>query len=533
MKFSIYRTGTLLLFISLLSLASCKKDFESINTPPEGATDAATPEVFNAIVSSLPLGAGEQSVHNSWIYPVTQQAIVTSGAYPYDNAKSEVWANYYQTLANYRLLQSRITAATDSTTMTNLSAMLKTLIAYKTFKATNYYGDMPYSQAGYAPLKGASGYKVPYDKQADIYASILADLQWAVNNFSTAANQYSVGASETFFKNDIAKWTKFANSLRLYVAITMYDKNNSLAASNISEALGKPLLEDGEDVGLWPADIPGLQFQWRLWSFSANCYLRMGSTMWNLMSSTNNPDGSGIFDPRVKIFFEPNNAGDWAAYPQNPTTSTPTEGGAPYNTERFTSWSDKGVACIYSPINLYFEQDMTSIPELMLTSAQVHFLKAEAYNRGLGVSADATTAQNEYNAGITASLNMWKSIAFNSSVWVVNKPAAATASPAEINAVLTNPVVAYNSGSPAAALKQIYAQLWIDQFRQPWDAWTLLRRTGGATPMSTDNVQYYTNNFGVYNRFVYPDNEVSYNADNWNAETGGTDVHTSKIWVAQ
>lgn len=532
MKQILYSSKALPAFIAVLLLfSSCKKNFESINTPPKDATIATTPEVFNMIVSSLPLTAGEQSVFNSWIYPITQQAIVTSGAYPYDNAKEAVWSNYYTTLANYRLLESRITSSSTPATMNNLYAMLKTLMAYKTFKTTNYYGDMPYTKAGYAPLNGGSSYKAAYDKQSDIYAAILTDLKWAVDNFSTDASQYSVGAYETFLQNDISKWIKFANSLRLYVAVTMYDKNSTLASTHIAEALTKPLLADGDDIGLWPSKITGLEFQWRQWSFSANCYLRMGSTMWGLMSSSNNKDGSGIFDPRCKIFYEPNNAGEWAAYPQNPTTTTPTEGGTPYNTDRFTDWSDKGVSCIYSPFNLYFEQDTKYIPELMLTAAQVHLLRAEIYNRGLGVTANAVTAQTEYNAGITASVNMWKAIAYNSSVWVVNKPASPTATPAELSALLTNPVVAYDLSSPANALKQIYAQLWIDQFRQPWDAWTLLRRTGGKTPMSATNTQYYTANYSKYARFVYPDNEVSYNTDNWKAATGGTDLNTTKIWI--
>jgi hypothetical protein len=533
-KYIINKTAGPIFFIALLFSGACKKNFESINTPPEGATDATTPQVFNAIVSSLPLTAGEYSVMNSWIYPITQQAIITSGAYPYDNAKSAVWSNYYTALANYRLLQSRISATADTTKMNNLNGMLKTIMAYKTFKTTNYYGDMPYTRAGYAPLTKASGYYTAvYDKQADIYTAILSDLKWAVDNFSTSATQYSVGSYETFFQNDISLWTKFANSLRLYIAATMYDKNSTLAATYIAEALTKPLLADGDDVGLWPAKIPGLQFQWRQWSFSANCYLRLGSTMWNLMSVNNSTDGSGIFDLRCKIFYEPNNAGAWAAYPQNPTNSTPTEGGAPYSTDRFTNWPKKGAACIYSPFNLYFEQDLSSIPELMLTSAQVHFIKAEIYNRGLGIPANAVTAQTEYNAGITASVNMWTGIAYNCPVWVVGKPAAATAPSAQINILLTNPVVAYDVTNTGNALKQIYAQLWIDQFRQPWDAWTLLRRTGSLTPMSPDNTVYYASNFGKFNRFVYPDDEVSYNYDNWKAATGGTDVNTTKIWITK
>jgi hypothetical protein len=533
-NYIINKTGAAVLVLALLFTSSCKKNFESINTPPEGATDANTPQVFNAIVSSLPISAGEYSVLNAWIYPITQQGMVTSasGAYPYDNAKSAVWSNYYQTLANYRLLQSRIAAATDTSAMNNLYGMLKTLMAYKTFKTTNYYGDMPYSKAGYAPLNGGSGYTAVYDKQADIYAAMLADLKWAVDHFSTGANQYSVGSYETFFQNDISMWTKFANSLRLYIAVTMYDKNSTLAAAQITEALGKPLLADGNDVGLWPAKISNLQFQWRQWSFSANCYLRLGTTMWNLVAANNNTDGSGIFDMRAKIFFEPNNAGQWAAYPQNPL-SDPGEGGAPYNIIRFTKWDSLGSGCIYSPFNLYFEQDMTSIPELMLTAAQVHFIKAEVYNRGLGVTAAVATAQTEYNAGIAASLNMWKGIAYNSSAWTVNKPASATATTAEITAAQNNSVAAYDAANASNALKQIYAQLWIDQYRQPWDAWLLLRRTGGQTPMSSVNTIYYTSNYGSYQRFVYPDDEVSYNYDNYKTATGGKDLNSTKLWIAK
>ena len=535
MKYIINKARGVAFFATLFMLSSCTKNFVSINTPPESATDATTPAVFNGIISSLSISAGEYSVMNSWIYPITQQAMISSGSsYRFDNARSALWTNYYYSLASYRLLQHRIATSTDSSKMKNMYAMLKTIMAYKTFKLTNYFGDMPYTDAGYAPLNVTSGYKAAYDKQADIYAAMLTDLKWAIDNFSGDASQYSVGSYETFFNNDISKWTKFANSLRLYIAVTMYDKNSALAATHIADALGKPLLADGDDVGLWPANIPGLQFQWRQWSFSANCYLRMGTTMWEMMSSNYNADGSGIFDPRCKIFFETDSVGNWAPYPQNPISSTPTEGGSPYTTDRFKDWHAKSRGnYLYSPVNLYFEQDLTSVPELMLTAAQVHLIKAEIYNRGLGVSANSGTAQTEYNSGVTASVNMWTGIAYNSTVWAMNKPLAATADPAQISALLTSPVVAYDVTNSSNGLKQIYAQLWIDQYRQPWDTWTLLRRTGGLTPMSGVNPQYYASNFGTYNRFNYPDDEVSYNADNWKAATGGTDLNTNKIWIAK
>ncbi len=528
----INKTGALLLAVSLFLTPSCKKNFENLNSPPEGATDNTTPEVFNAIISSLPITSGEYSVMNSWLYPITQQGTVAGSAYNFDNARSAVWDNYFQTLANYRLLQSRISGSSDSSAMDNIYAMLKTIMAYKTFKTTNYFGDMPYSKAGYAPLKGSDYYTSTYDQQSDIYAGMLSDLDWAVSHFTTNSNQVSLGSYETFFQGDISMWSKFANSLRLYIAVTMHDKNTALAESVIADAVTKPLLDDGDDVGLWPAKISGLQFQWRQWSFSANCYLRMGSTIWDWMSANDNTDGSGIFDIRAKIFFEPNGSDQWAAYPQNPTTGI-SEGGSPYNTLRFTNWDTLRTGMSYSPSNLYFEQDLTYIPELILTSAQVHFIKAEVYNRGIGVTANPTTAQTEYNEGIAASLNMWKGIAFNSSVWVVDKPTAAAATTAEITAVQNSTIGAYDLGDATHALSQIYAQLWIDQYRQPWEAWTLLRRTGGLTPMSADNPTYYTSTYGDYQRFIYPDDEPSYNTDAWEAETGGNDVHTRKIWITK
>ncbi|RYE11566.1 MAG: SusD/RagB family nutrient-binding outer membrane lipoprotein, partial [Sphingobacteriales bacterium] len=391
----------------LVTSVSCKKDFEEINAPWDKPSSASTPEMFNAVVSSLPLTGGEQSVMNAWLYPITQQAAITSGSYPFDNAKGAVWENYYYTLGNARIIEDRIEKSENPSSMNNVSAMLKTIMAYKSFKATNYFGAMPYKEAGYAALassKGTGVYKAKYNSQQEIYTDILTNLKWAVDNLKTDASQVSLGNYETLFKGDITMWTKFANSLRLYIAATIYDKDRTLATTHITEALTKPLLADTDNVGIWPAQL-NLSLQWREWSFNANAYVRMGSTMWNLMSANDNKDGSGIFDPRVKIFYEPNNAGEWAAYPQNPISGvTPTEGGLPYDRKRYAAWSDKGASNLFSPVNLYFAQDLTSIPELILTAAQVRFIKAEVYNRGMGVAANAATAKAEYEAGIKASV---------------------------------------------------------------------------------------------------------------------------------
>jgi len=91
--------------------------------------------------------------------------------------------------------------------------------------------------------------------------------------------------------------------------------------------------------------------------------------------------------------------------------------------------------------------------------------------------------------------------------------------------------VPYDLVTSSNAIKQIFAQEWIDLYRQPWDAWTLLRRTGGKTPMSSTNTQYYTANFAVYNRFTYPDNEAVITTIIGMQQPVGNDLAATKIWI--
>jgi hypothetical protein len=527
------------LLLLLAAGSSCTKNFKTINTPWQGSPTASVAQLYIAFVSNMALG-GQQVGNNSWVYPITQQgAVYTKADYAYASDGDTYWTNFYHNLPNYEAMMNLIATFPDTTIYTNVKAMMKVLRGYMAIKLSNFFGDMPYSAAGQAVYYSPTNDTVltpAYDKQQSIYISVLNDLQWAVDNFSTDASQYSLGSSEIVLENNIPQWIEFANSLRLRIALTMYTKDPADAGPHIADALTKPLLDgDNTNVGLYPGtNIPNMDLSAREYSFGTECRLRMGTTMWNLMSSTNAQDGSGIFDPRCNIFFEPNNDTLWNPFPQNPTDSTPAEEGSPYDEAiRNTDWANKDgnppTPNLYANFNYYWAVDV-NIPELFMTAAEVYFLKAEVYARGIaGVAQNMTTAQTEYNAGITQSVNFWTQQAINSQVWVVNKPSGLP-SPSAINALLNAPVVQFNAST---ALQQIYAQEWIDLFRQPWDAWTLMRRTGDQTPMDPVNASFYTQTYGSYNRYQYPSSEQTYNEANWFAETGGNDLITTKIWVAQ
>ncbi len=539
-----YRAGIMIAVFLVAFFASCTKDFQKINATWNGSASATFAQIYQSIGTNLDLTAqGEDNAGTRWLYPITQQgAVYAKSDYGYGGGAN--WNGFYQNLAAINQMFSMVSANPDSAKYTNAVAMLKVIRAYQAIELSNFYGDIPYFKAGKGLSGSTTDLAVLYDKQQAVYVSCLNDLTWAVNHFTTSGNQYSFGSAEFLLANNIPQWIKFANSLRLRYALTMYDKDNTDAGPIIADALNKPLLTDpvADVVGLSPANIPGLGFDYnaagRGFAFRQESRIRMGSTMWNMLSNNNNTDGSGIFDPRAKIYFEVNGSDQWVPYPQNPVTPI-SDAGDPYNPARDENWADPAYRSgnLYSDFNYYWGRDgiesgsTGTVPEIFMTPAEVHFLKAEVYARGIaGVATNMATAQTEYEAGVTSSLTFWDTMAFTSPIWTVNKPAAATPSAADITTVLTNPKVAF---TPANAVSLIYAQEWVDLFRQPWVAWTLMRRTGGATPTDPANPSGYTQNYGSLQRYQYPGDEQLYNNVNWKAETGGNDVTSTKIWITK
>jgi hypothetical protein len=60
-----------------------------------------------------------------------------------------------------------------------------------------------------------------------------------------------------------------------------------------------------------------------------------------------------------------------------------------------------------------------------------------------------------------------------------------------------------------------------------------MKRTGGLTPADPNNAAGYTQTFGGLKRYQYPGSEPTYNYKNWFAETKGSDLISSPIWIAK
>jgi hypothetical protein len=282
----------------------------------------------------------------------------------------------------------------------------------------------------------------------------------------------------------------------------------------------------GASACIWPAFM-GFKNESLNWSFREHENLRMGSNIWHQMSRHDSTDGSGIFDPRAYIFFETNNAGEWAPYPQVPEPNTPASGGIPYEPHRDQAgaYQIKGEDNIYSAFDYFIIRDEDFMPIPLITGAETHFLLAEAYLRGIGLPVDPDMADIEYMNGISSSIQWWTDVANNSKL-----PLSGLAFPDMVNipsglntVSVLNVFGSWNAANDEEKLRFIYTQWWLDAFRQPWEAYALARRTG-MTPREGDPIQHF--------RMPYPPSEAEYNSENWAAAIAaqGGDTPDVKIW---
>lgn len=87
-------------------------------------------------------------------------------------------------------------------------------------RITDTYGPIPYSQLG-ADGKLAA----PFDSQQDVYTNMIKDLDNAINILTAKqTNTFNPDADKVYGGN-VVKWVKFANSLKLRLAMRMVYTN--------------------------------------------------------------------------------------------------------------------------------------------------------------------------------------------------------------------------------------------------------------------------------------------------------------------
>lgn len=473
-SFKHMRNLSLGLLATAIGLGACTKDFERINSNPYGLSEDDLKADFKLV------GEPVKQIQNSifgvspgWVLQVQQnlQGDIWSGYMgapgPFGNGGNnnttynliDAWNEVMWGMAygNYR--------PADNLSVMPVAKRVERLAGdtYPEFKAWAYilrvlvmqrvsdvYGPVIYTKYGVINEDRS----IDYDSQKDAYYAFFKDLDEAIRILTPLVNN-PLQRFETFdltLDGKYSSWIRFANSLRLRMAIRISKVDEAKAKSEGEKALANSfglLATPAHDaaVNIAPLENP--------YNTYTNAYndIRMGAPMESILKGYN--------DPRIAVYF---------------TTSSAVPG--QYKGVR------NGVAM---PDKIYADYSklgrMASKMQVM-TAAEIWFLKAEAALRGW---VGAGNAKENYEKGITVSFEQ-HSIKDGLAVYLNNNTGIAVPYVDTKNAVnnvpagnpyLSTITVRWEEGDAfERKLERILTQKWIAVFPDGQEAWSEFRRTG-------------------------------------------------------
>ncbi len=342
------------------------------------------------------------------------------------------------------------------------------MMVYTYSRLVDIFGNVPYTQA-----LDIENVNPAYDDAFTIYKDLMVRLDAIIAGLNESAGSF--GSDDLFFHGDVQMWKKFANTLKVKLAITIADADNTLAKTAIEQAYANAFAP-GEQCQLnYPGGSMSNPLYQDLVQSGRNDFVP-ANTVIDMMNT--------LEDPRRDNYFDIN--GD--EY----------RGGIYGESNSFSQYSH-----IADPIQA------PDFPMVILDYTELAFYLAEAAERGYSVG---NNAEYYYNMGVTSSILQWNG------------------TEAEATDYLAKPEVAY--ATAAGNWKQkIGTQAWLAFYIRGQEAWTMWRRLD--FPVLNLPPAPETDDGQVPKRFTYPVNEQTLNAANYTqaaSAIGGDKMSTKVFW---
>lgn len=477
-----------------ICFSACDKRFETLNTNPNEPSKTSTSFLLTNAQKTMMDYTWDEWFNSRWGNQLAQYW--SSNQYSNESryefrptVTNEYWGLFYsrslQDLQEIiRLNESAPGDYVGFGKNANQIAIAKVLQTWLYQNMTDCWGPIPYSQA----LQGAT-YPFPkYDSQRDIYLGMISKLNEAIAAFDVSDVTVQ---GDVIYGGDVTKWKKFANSLKMRVALRMADVEATAAATAISEAIASGVFTSNADNALfvYMAGAPNNNPQ------AEDFKTRNDQCASNIMVDELNRLG----DPRVGFYYEP-------------AVNTGTYVGEVYGLSEANAALTPNDAVSQRNAQVLAE----NAPGIYLDYAQVEFMLAEAAERGISTPSSAAT---HYNNGIAASMQYWD--------------ANGTLTATDINNYLAQATVDYATlKTGGETWKQIIGrQKWIALYMQGVQGWAEYRRLDfGILQAPADGALEGTN---VPGRLKYPDDEQTLNGTSYTEglnTLGGADNQDTKLW---
>jgi hypothetical protein len=384
----------------------------------------------------------------------------------------------------------------------NMNAVAKIMKVMIAQRLTDIYGDVPYSEAGLAFSQGIVTPK--YDKQEDIYTSFFIELDEAFQQLNIGKDLIK---GDLFYKGDVSKWKKLANTMRLRAAMRISEVNPAEAEKQAKIALQHGVFESNADNCIMQhLDFPFSDDPARL-DYRGNglSYGFIGNEQGDHFSSLLIDYLKNNGDPRLTMIATPKTSSSVVYWSPIQPGETLYEGVKP----GVFRWELPGGSNSASGIQPYLK--LRTTPFLHVSYSETELLLAEAAFRGW-VSGSAA---DYYKKGVEAGVKQLEIYG------------AAPASQSNIDAyVNANPLVA------GTEKEQIGTQLWVTYLFNSIEAYSNWRRTGYPHLVPITNSD--NGNGGVTpTRLYYPNDEMQKNEKNYMealSRMGGKNDWNGKVW---
>lgn len=393
---------------------------------------------------------------------------------------------------------------TDASSSENALASIWWVFSFH--RVTDYYGPIPYFKAGEAAQS------VDYDAQDKIYDDFFKRLDAAVKVLQNKKSESPFGSSDRIYNGNVDKWIKFANSLRLRLALRISKVDPVRAKAEAEAAVAGGVMTDNSYNALLSKSVNGGDFN-GLAIISEWNEFRMSASMESVLK--------GYDDPRMMVYYQP--AVKTKTYEGLRNGLTPEQ----INNDINNFDNNSNVGTRWSINN----QGQYNVQQNIMSAAEVYLLRAEGAMNGWNMGG---TAKELYEMGIETSMRQWgvtDAAAIANYVTSENTPIAPNdfmKSPA-----LTNIPVKWAS-SEAMQREQIGTQKWLALFPDGLEAWAEFRRSKYPKLYPVVNNENSDIAAGQYiRRIPFLDNEKSSNAAGVKVGEGllgGADKVTTPLW---
>lgn len=508
----------LLLSLVLLGMTGCLSDFENMNRNPNQVTDQQMQANNYKIGAQIKALEGIVVPVQEHMYQFTES--LCGGPFAgYIGTTVDGWKTKFETFnpsadwrkwpfANvltetYAPYRGIVGSTTDEVAIA-FAQLFRVAIMHR---VTDCYGPIPYSKVIDNPKESIY---VEYDTQETVYAKMLEELDEAIAAFTANVTLPTEAFSryDMVYYGNIGQWLKYANSLKLRIAMRLSYIKPDISRAKAAEAIAAGVIMVNADNAAMHTTDNRTTLIYNDWGDH-----RVGADILNYMN--------GYADPRLVKMFLPNGNGKFAGI-------------------RIGIDVGSKSAAVENCSNLIVN-GLT--PYLWMNAAEVTFLRSE-YELRWG-SADA--AKTLYEEAVRLSFE--ERGASGADAYLTDKtskPAAyndpmgkysVTARQSEITIAWEADAAKFESN-----LERIITQKWIAIFPLGMEAWSEHRRTGypRLLPAIEDKSGGTVDLAYGARRIPYPVEEYQQNGVNLqgaiqllNQETKGTrkgDIMGTRIW---